>query len=371
MRILDRYLMKDMLLTWLAVTVVLLVIMIGNVLARSLSQVTDGGISAASVLLLVAINSISLLVTLIPLGMYLGILLAHGRFYRDNEMTVMQACGFSWLDLLRPTAIVGCIGVVLITALTVFASPWAARYEQVLKQRLTEQSALSLLTPGRFVESSDGGAILFVKEASSDKTQFNDVFMFRQRDDAEPAVDSARFASYQKNPENGDEFLVLSDGQTSIGRAGEANFTVTEFKRQGVLRPRDAPTEPRLKIKAMSLKQLWKAGGNKNIAEIQWRISIPLAALLLALLAVPLSYTSPRQGRFSKIAIAILLYIPYANLLVLSRKWVASGVLPGWVGLWPVHVVVLCVLIYLLIRRHGWPWVSGGYKAANAARASL
>lgn len=163
---------------------------------------------------------------------------------------------------------------------------------------------------------------------------------------------------------------MFSDGQTSIGRAGEANFTVTEFKRQGVLRPRDKPTEPRLKVKAMTLSQLWESGTNKDIAEIQWRISIPLAALLLALLAVPLSYTSPREGRFSKIAIAILLYIPYANLLVLSRKWVASGVLPGWVGLWPVHLVVFCVLVYLLVRRHGFAWVSGGYKAAKAARVS-
>ena len=120
--------------TWLAVTLVLLVIMIGNVLARGLSKVTDGSIGADVLLLLVAVQSISLLVTLIPLGLYLGILLAHGRFYRDNEMTVMQATGSGWLDLLRPTAIVGLLGVALIAGLTLFASPWAARYEQLVKK---------------------------------------------------------------------------------------------------------------------------------------------------------------------------------------------------------------------------------------------
>ncbi len=363
--------MKEMLLTWLAVTVVLLVIMIGNVLARSLARVTDGGVSAETVLILVGVKSISLLVTLIPLGMYLGILLAHGRFYRDNEMTVMQACGVSWLDLLRPTAVVGLLGVLLISALTIFASPWAARYEQTLKTQIDEQSALSLLTPGRFVESSDGRAILFVKEASADKTQLNDVFMYRQREGARPAVDSARFATYQKNAETGDEFLVLSEGQSSIGRPGEADFTVTDFKRQGVLRPRELQTEPRLRGEAMSLTQLWQSGENKDMAEIQWRISIPIAALLLALLAVPLSYTSPREGRFSKIAIAILLYIPYANLLVLSRKWIASGVLPSWVGLWPIHLLMLALIVYFLVRRQGLAWITGGYKQAVPTQVSL
>ena len=138
MRILDRYLMKEMLVTFAAVLIVLLVIMIGNVLARSLSSVTDGAITPDTLLVLVGVKSVSLLVTLIPLGLYLGILLAHGRFYRDNEMAVMHACGIGWKDLLRPTAIVGLIGVVLITTLTIFASPWAARYEQTLKQTIRE-----------------------------------------------------------------------------------------------------------------------------------------------------------------------------------------------------------------------------------------
>lgn len=135
-RILDRYLIREMLLTWGAVTLVLLVIMIGNVLARSLSKVTDGAITPDVLLTLVAIQSINLLVTLIPLGLYLGILLAHGRFYRDNEMSVMYACGVSWRDIFRPTALVGLIGVALIALLTVFASPWSARYEQRLKLKL-------------------------------------------------------------------------------------------------------------------------------------------------------------------------------------------------------------------------------------------
>lgn len=360
-RILDRYLIKEMLLTCLAVLVVLLVIMIGNVLGRSLSSVTDGVIQPDMLLILVGVKSINLLVTLIPLGLYLGILLAHGRFYRDSEMSVMHACGVGWVDLLRPTALIGLIGVLMISLLTVFASPWAARYEQALKQQIRDQSALSLITAGKFIESSDGNSVFFARQSNSERTQFNDVFMYRQNGNKLPAVDSARIASYQLDPETGDEYLIFTDGQTSVGQPGEGGYTVTEFKRQGILRPREANEEPRLILKGKTLTQLWAANDIADKAELQWRVSIPLAAFMLALLAVPLSYTSPREGRFGKIAIAILIYIPYANLLVLMRKWIASGAVPSWVGLWPVHIVVGLLILLLLARRVGWQWL---FKAA-------
>jgi lipopolysaccharide export system permease protein len=366
MRILDRYLMKEMLVTWLAVLIVLLVIMIGNVLGRSLSSVTDGAIQADMLLVLVGVNSISLLVTLIPLGLYLGILLAHGRFYRDNEMAVMQACGVGWLDLLRPTAFIGVLGVIFITVLTIFASPWAARYEQELKQVIREQSSLSLVTPGKFIESSDGNTVFFARQSNEERTQFNDVFMYRQRGDGKPAVDSARIASYQVDPDTGDEYLIFTDGQTSVGSPGDDEYTITDFKRQGVLRPREESSEPRLIIKGKRLSELTGTGDPADQAELQWRISIPLAALLLSLLAVPLSYTSPREGRFGKIAIAILIYIPYANLLVLMRKWIAAGVIPSWVGLWPIHIAVACLIFYLLIKRVGWSWFSRRFVQRRA-----
>lgn len=349
--------MKEMLLTWFAVLVVLLVIMIGNVLARSLSQVSDGVIQADMLLVLVGVKSINLLVTLIPLGLYLGIMLAHGRFYRDNEIAVMHACGVGWIDLMRPTAVVGLLGVMAITALTLFASPWAARYEQSLKQIMREQSALSLVTPGKFIESSDGQTVFFARESNPQRTQFNDVFMYRQNERSEPTVDSARIASYQKDPGTGDEFLVFTDGQTSVGSPGQAGYIITDFKRQGVLRPKEEPGEPRLIRKGKSLSQLLGTDNLEDKAELQWRISIPLAALLLALLAVPLSYTSPREGRFGKVAIAILIYIPYANLLVLMRKWIAAGTVPAWVGLWPIHLAVIVLIIVLLARRVGWQWL--------------
>ena len=360
-----------MLLTWVAVTVVLLVIMIGNVLARSLSRVTDGSIAADALLVLVGLKSVGILVTLIPLSLYLGILLAHGRFYRDNVMAVMHACGVSWMDIVRPTAFVGALGLITIAGLTSFASPWAARAEQQLLFEMQETSGLRALAPGRFVSASDGSTVMFAEAASTDKTQFNQVFMHRQREDDAPVVDTARIASYQADPETGDEYVIFTDGQTTIGTPGESEYVITDFRRQGVLRPKTESNVLSLRNKAKSISQLLQENGLEEKADLQWRLSIPLAAFLLALLAVPLSYTSPRQGRFGKIAIAILIYIPYANVLVLARKWIASGVLPAWVGLWPVHIAVFLLVVALLVRRQGWAWIKGKRRSEYESRVGV
>ena len=359
MRTLDRYLFREMLLTWLAVLAVLLVIMVGNVLARSLSWVTDGSVAPEALLALVGLKSTALLVTLIPLALYLGVLLAHGRLYRDNEMAVMQACGYGWGDLLRPTLAVGALGFALIAVLTVFASPWAAREEQVLKQAMRERSALALLAPGRFMSSPDGSLVFFVREADARAGHFTDVFLHRDGGDGPPRVDVASSATYRRDAATGDEYIVLGEGRTHIGEPGSADWTVTEFASQGVLRPYEDPEAPRLRTRAKTLSQLVASEDLGDRAELQWRISIPLGALLLSALAVPLAHTSPRAGRFGRLAVAILVYIPFANLLSLARKWIAGGEIPPWVGLWPVHAAMALLVVWLLARRAGWRWVLG------------
>ena len=171
----DRYIFREISSTWLAVTVVLLVIMIANVLARTLSRVTDGSIAPEMLLALVGVKSINLLVTLIPLGLYLGVLLGFGRLYRDSEMSALAACGVGPAALYRPALIAGGIGVVLIALLTFWASPWSARYERVLTDRIAAASVTTFLTAGRFVEILDGTAVVFTEALSGDKQQFRRV----------------------------------------------------------------------------------------------------------------------------------------------------------------------------------------------------
>lgn len=363
--VLDRYILREISLTWFAVTIVLLVIMVANVLARILSKVTEGSLPADALLILVGLKVINLLVTLIPLGLYLGVLLAFGRLYRDSEMSAIAACGAGLKSLYRPVLINGLIGVLLITLLTFWASPWAARFEQSLTEKIAGQSIASLLGAGRFVEILDGNAVVYTESLSTDKNTFNQVFVHRDLEGGAFEVETAKSAVYQRDEEN-NEYIVFVDGVTVIGRPGGESYQRTTFERHGVRLPDRQKATAALENSAKTFTELWRDDSSQSSAEIQWRISIPLAALLLAFLAIPLSHTSPRQGRYSKIALAILIYVPYANLLVLSRKWVAAGTIPPIIGLWWVHLLFIGVIVFFTVKRYGIDWVLGRSRGASA-----
>ena len=367
MRTLDRYIFREIITSWFAVTVVLLVIMVANVLARILSKVTDGTLPADVLLLFVGIKTIDLLVTLIPLGLYLGVLMAFGRLYRDSEMAAIAACGTGLGALYRPAVVSGLIGVILITFLTFCASPWAARYEQQLTEQVATRSIGSLLDAGRFVEILNGGAVVFTESVDNENDRFNRIFVHRDLENGAFEVETAKYATYQRDEETGEDFIVFVDGVSTIGRPGATSYQQTKFARHGVRLPNDGPASGERESSAMTFSELVSANDLQARAEIHWRFSIPVAALLLALLAIPLSYISPRQGRYSKIVIAILIYVPYANLLVLSRKWVAAGTVPPFIGMIWVHLLVIALILFLTIKRYGTSWLRRDTPMAAAS----
>jgi len=170
-----------------------------------------------------------------------------------------------------------------------------------------------------------------------------------------------------KDEETDEEFIVFVNGVSTISKPGADSYQQTRFARHGVRIPQSEQTSRALENSAKSFSELINSNDLRSKAELQWRFSIPVAALLLALLAVPLSYTSPRQGRYSKIAIAILIYVPYANLLVLSRKWVAAGTIPPWIGVVWVHLLIVVLILILTLKRYGTSWLFGNRAGIYAS----
>jgi len=351
--IIDRYLLREILLTWAAVTLVLLAIMVSHSLGRILVQASEGRIGADVVFPLLGATVVRLLVTLVPLGLYLGILLGLGRLYRDSEMAALTACGVGTRQLYRPVLGSGLLGVLLVSALTVWVSPWAAGLEEKLEREAARRSSLAALSAGTFASSSSGDDVLYARGLSSDRRRLTDIFVHNRLDDGTLAVEVATSAEHQRDAESGDEFLVFVDGQRHEGSPGEPHYRVIEFTRHGLLLPRPPPAGGSTELEAQPTGTLFGSDDPRIIAELQWRLSMPLSTLLLALLAVPLAHTSPRSGRYSRIAVAILVYIPYANLLVVARKAVEAGQVPPALGLWWVHALIVLLVLVLLAQRSG------------------
>ena len=103
--------------------------------------------------------------------------------------------------------------------------------------------------------------------------------------------------------------------------------------------------------KAMSTLELLDNPGPVYRAELVWRIGLPLSALLLALLAIPLSFVNPRAGRSLNLILAILVYMIYNNVLSIAQAWVVQQKIGLAAGMLGVHLMMLVILMALFVRR--------------------
>ena len=122
--IIDRYISKELLLTWLAVTLVLMLILLSGTLARLLGKAADGSIPGDAIWSLMGFTSARYLILLVPLSLYLGVLLCFSRLYKDNEMAAMGACGIGLMRLYRPLLMVTIPAAGILMYLTLFVMPW-------------------------------------------------------------------------------------------------------------------------------------------------------------------------------------------------------------------------------------------------------
>ncbi|WP_341707420.1 LPS export ABC transporter permease LptF [Halopseudomonas sp.] len=340
-----RYLSREVLLTLTAVSGVLLLIIVSGRFIKYLAQAAAGQLDAAVLFSIMAYRMPGFLVLILPLGLFLGILLAYGRLYLDSEMTVLSATGMSDRKLLAYTQGPALLVAVLVALLSFWGAPAGVLKTQ---QLLNQQDALTefdTLSAGRFQALGSGQRVTYAGALSEDRTELQDVFITERRGQGEEAVLGVLVAESgtQELNADGSRYLVLKNGFRYEGQPGAANFRSISYDTYGVLLPKPEVQTEVSDREAMSTAQLLREDGLDERAELQWRIAIPLLVPIVAFFAVPLSRVNPRQGRFLKLLPAILLYMSYLALLISARGWIESGKLPAEIGLWWVHGLFLLI----------------------------
>ena len=357
--IFDRYIGREIIISFLMVMFVLLIIVMSTQLVHFLRYMAEGRIPPDSLLGLMGNSAMEYSITLVPLSLFLGVLLAFGRLYKDSEMTALMSAGIGPMQWNRPLMLV-VIPVSLILLVSMFyVSPWISQQREDLKAEMSNRSESGQYSAGQFNQSSDGKAIFFMESNNEDNGLMNAVF-YSANQDGENTVDIAQNAANHHDV-NQRLFTVMYQGHQYIGNAGEANYKVIEYEEYGVLMPGDNDKQSYLPNKSKTSATLWKEAKPDSLAEFQWRLTVPLAALISALIALPLSHTSPRSGRFAKIAVAILVYLVYSNLLGVGKTWLAQGVVPFWVGTWWVHLIAILLLLVL--------WFQGGFFSQSRRKS--
>lgn len=352
MNILQKYFFREWFWTFLAVTVVLLIVMIGISLGELLNDIAGGRVPSGLLWILIGLKMPEVMATILPLGIFIAVIWGLGRFYRDQEMAVMRASGFRWQMMLRPlfNMLLPVSAVLLLLGL--FLSPQASSLAQQKLEDAFRNAAEWGLQTGQFHVLQGGDLVLYVAAVEKDGRTLQNIFIQQRRNDREQ-IWVADKGYYWLDRENGQRYLTLENGQITEGGADSLDFGIMEFDRNDLKLPepeRRRKKQSSLETRASS--EILFSGSAEDVAELQWRVSPAIAAIVLGLLAIPLAHSAPREGRGGRALLGIFAYTVYANVLYMSRGWVASGDIPPLFGMWWVHLLVL-VLALIWMRRQG------------------
>ncbi|MFD1261279.1 LPS export ABC transporter permease LptF [Entomomonas asaccharolytica] len=352
-----RYLTREILVTLSAISSVLLIIIMSGRFTNYLKDAAQGGIDPSILLWIMWYRLPDFLYLILPLGLFLGILLAYGRMYLDSEMVILTSSGISIRKIfaytLLPTAIITLIVIWLCFSL----GPAGMNKFRELVKTQDSMTEFSTLIPGHFqsFEKSDGNTktyrVTYTESMSNDKKHLNNIFI-SQMDTKKDSNDhttinvlSAKTGQIEIQPDNS-RYLILKDGYRYDGNPGQADYRVTEYKIYGILLPKPEINVD-LKSNALTTTELIKSDKLEDRVELNWRFSMPILVIIIAMLAVPLAKVNPRQGRFFKLIPAIFLYMLYLGLLIAARGQMDKGKLSIWF-FWVIHFIFLSIALILL-----------------------
>lgn len=324
----------------LAVTLILLLIFMSGRFIKYLAQAASGGISPDVLFSIMAYRLPGFLELILPLGFFIGILLAYGRMYLESEMTVLHACGYSRNRLLVNTVFMSVAVGLLVGLLSLFVSPWGMQKVEGLFLDQAKVTEFEMLSPGRFQKFQSGARVTYAESLSDDKKTMYNVFISESPgSDGKVQLLYAKEGTQVIDEASGDRYLVLHDGTRYVGSPGAERFEEILFDSYGIRIRFEDGEQRSIKEEAIPSEALFDSESVSDRALLQWRISLPLLVPVVTLLAVAICKVNPRQGRFLHLLPAMLLYVLYLGLLIVVRKKIAAGEFPEFPGLWLVHGV--------------------------------
>jgi len=362
--IIDKYIAKELLTACLSVIFVLLVIVLSTELVHLLSWVSQGIIPIGALLSYLFNSFFEFTVVLIPLSLLMGILLAFGRLYRDSEMAAIMSAGIGPLQWYRPLMLIAIPTTLLLFLLTMYVMPLIAQQRALITAEIQSRAEVDTLLLGQFNHIGNNG-VLFLESEDQKKHQIDNVFFQQHRDETDHVDLAASTSSYYD--EEGQRYMMMHDGTHYAGNPGEADFRIVKYKDYGI-RIQKRQVKAQVSEASKSMSELLVSTIPADQAELQWRLTLPIATIIVAFMALPLSQTDPRSGRYSKLALALILYLVYSNLLSIGKTWIVQEKVPVWFGTWWVHAIAIIVTL-LLLKRSGYLAASGpGNSSASGGQ---
>jgi lipopolysaccharide export system permease protein len=353
--ILGRYVLREVVLAWLVVTGVLMFILLANQVVGVLERAAANQYPQSVVLELIGLGALSNIAVLLPFGLLLGVVLALGRMYHDSEVAAALAGGAGPANFYVPVTLLALLLTAGLAGVTLGLAPDAITHALDLRNEALRAGQFAPIAPGKFRSFGGGNAVVYAQKVDADGMLAN-VFVERNNGPLVEVAVAGR-ARHSVTTDGMTHILTLYDGERLEGVPGSAQFRILRFAEHVVPVQVPAPADSGRRLDGLPSRALLGSHDLEQQAELQWRIAMPVTCLVLALLAVPLSRLRPRQGRYARVWVAVIIYFVYSNLISAGKTWIAHGTLPAALGLWWTHAVVIVLALLVVAGPNVAHWL--------------
>jgi lipopolysaccharide export system permease protein len=344
--IINRYLLHEIIRPLVVSLAVLCILFTSFGAAEFLSNAVNGLLPTDMIVQLISLRTLIALEMLIPISLYLAVIMAFGRMYSDSELTAIFALGFSPARVMGVVLALSLCTALVVAGLSLVARPWAYQRSHELSNLAAASLKTNDMQAGAFYAGSHGNRTIFIDRRAGPADPGHDVFVQLQLRGITRIIHAGSVEEIPDNGPNRGSEIHLTDAHVyDIVLESGGSDVVMNVKDLVVDLTSPEVEPPEYSSVAASTVYLTTSGSATDIAEFQWRLSTFWSTLLLGMLGVPLSRSRPRQHRYAKIGIAILIYVGYYLLYESARTWVQNGLIPAFPGIWWVPALLALVLI--------------------------
>ncbi|MDF7676627.1 LPS export ABC transporter permease LptF [Neisseriaceae bacterium ESL0693] len=348
----QRQLLKE--LSWTAVGIffVLLMVLVATQAINLLGRAASGRVAIDAISALVGFWTIGLMPVVLILTAFISVLTVLTRYWRDSEMVIWLSSGLSLKRWIMPLMKFAIPFAILVAVVSMLIQPWAEWRSREFAETLKQKQELSLLEPGVFREiGQHQPRVYFIESFNADTGEAKNLFVREKDKNGRESTVFARHGQFKQVGEK--RILLLQNGYHYNGMAGKADYERAYFDNMTlVISVNTTVVDPRQNRHTIATSALFGNPDPAYRAELMWRLSLPISVIILALLALPLSYYNPRTGHTYNILVAIGLFLLYQNGLTFLRDAIEEGHIPMLLGLLPMHILMLLLFFILLHWRN-------------------
>ena len=340
LQILGRYLRKETIKAFFAILIVLFMVSVGVSFAESLRAIARGVLPASMLYVELGLRTIDILTILLPLSLYLAVLSKLAQMYRNQELVIFHSSGISSRYLLKMFVPQMLFFFVLLLAISMYFIPLASKTSEKLTLAASKDVSLMGLKEGVFQELSGSNSVIYVREINVEKNRLENIFVNIKHKDRVDTL-TAEYGYQYEDAKTKERYITLHNGFRNEGIPGSKKYQLMRFEKNDIKLPKLKGKSVDVDEAGKSIQELILSDRLIDKVEIHKRLSPAFSIVVLILLAVSISKTSPRESKLTSLVLGLLIYIVYLIVLSIAISLIEQGKVPAWTGTWWVHLVFI------------------------------